>query len=121
MWSHFVLDKCADRPWQFEYNRALPFTIMSLFEYALTRPIQLGRWVVLFWIVAVLYLFIITILNIISVGYDYVQVPSNTYNATQKMWYERLPFAESIVPASLICNPAQLSWNQGKISADLKS
>jgi len=87
---------------------------MGLFEYPVTLPIPLGRWGrVLFWIVAILYVVLITILNVVSVGYEYVQVISPNYNATKKLWYEALPFGSS-APASLICNPTQISWDEGK-------
>jgi len=90
---------------------------MSLFEYPVTRPIRFGRWgQTLLWLITILYIILITLINVVSVGYDYVQVISSTYNATQKLWYERLPLAKSFVASSLICTPAQISWNEGTIS-----
>jgi len=87
---------------------------MSLFEYPVTRPIRFGRWSqVLFWLIAVLYITLITIINVISVGYEYVQVISSTYNTTEPLWYEHLPLAGSFLASSLICTPAQISWNEG--------
>jgi len=56
---------------------------MILLGYALTRPIKLGKWtlagVALF---AVLYLGIITILNVVAVGYENVEITSNSYNSS---------------------------------------
>jgi len=86
---------------------------MSLFEYSVTRPIRLGRWgVVLFGLVALIYIAVITILNVISVGYENVEILSSSYNATQTLWYQHLPYGNR-APPSVTCNPTQLSWNQG--------
>jgi len=84
-----------------------------MFEYSLTRPIQLGRWgIVIFWLVALVYVAVITLLNIISVGYENVEILSSAFNATQTLWYQHLPFGNH-APPSLTCNPSQLSWDEG--------
>jgi hypothetical protein len=73
----------------------------------------LGRWgIVGFFFVAVIYVAVITLINVISVGYENVEVLSSSYNATQALWYQHLPFG-SQGPPSLACNPTQFSWNQG--------
>jgi hypothetical protein len=88
---------------------------MSLFEYPVSRPIQLGLCgKITFWIIAVLYVTFITTINVISLGYEYNPVLSRTYYSTEKLWYEHLPFADSLVSLTLLCNPVQLSPNQGQ-------
>jgi hypothetical protein len=86
---------------------------MSVFRYSVTRPIGVpswGHW--LFWIVATTFVVVITLLNIISVGYEYIQVQSPVYNTTQRLWYEKLPFA-GWSPPTFLCTPAELVLDEG--------
>ena len=86
---------------------------MTLLGYAVTRPIKLGKWavagVVLF---AVLYLGIITLLNVVAVGYENVQVTLNTYNSSLFLWYQNI-LPSGWAPPTTVCNPAIVGVNQG--------
>jgi hypothetical protein len=86
---------------------------MSPFEYPITQPIRLGRWGVwLFWITATAYLVVITLLNVIAVGYESVLISLTGQTSTGKLWYQHLAFA-SWFPAATSCNPAELAFNEG--------
>jgi hypothetical protein len=85
---------------------------MGLFEYPITKPINLGKWgIVAFWIIAICYVVFITLLNIIAVGYEEVLVTLMGTTLAGTLWYENLPLS-SFLPASTSCNPAQLSINE---------
>jgi hypothetical protein len=85
---------------------------MALFEYAITRPIRLG-WlgICLFWTCGICYLVIITLLNVIAVGYDTVVVTAAGQPSSGHLWYENVAFA-SWLPPAMVCNPAQLTQNE---------
>jgi hypothetical protein len=64
---------------------------MRIFEYPVTRPIKLSRWITVCVVVlGILFLAIITLLNIIAVGYDTVQVISDSFNSSDIFWYDHL-------------------------------
>jgi hypothetical protein len=90
---------------------------MSFFGYPVTRPIRLGgRWcLVLFWLIVTFYVVFITLLNVISVGYEpiLVTLPTGSTSAGS-LWYENLAFS-SWLPPAISCNPTQLSLYQGKL------
>jgi len=52
-------------------------------------------------------------LNIVSVGYESVVVALTGAPSMENVWYEHLPFS-SWLPSPTTCNPAQLSFNEGK-------
>jgi hypothetical protein len=88
---------------------------MSFLEYPLTRPLTwLGRWGSwAFWIIGFLFVFLITLLNVITVGYEPVQVVVPSNDVPPKLWYEALPGIGNWLPASLTCSPTELTYNQG--------
>jgi len=86
---------------------------MILFGYALTRPIKLGKWTLTTVVLsAVLYLAIITILNLVAVGYENVQIAANSYNSSLFLWYQHI-LPVGWAPPTTVCNPAILEVNQG--------
>lgn len=69
---------------------------MSLLEYAITRPVAIGRrGTVLIVVLFVLYITGVTLVNVAAVGYEIVSFTSTTYNDTTELWYEKL------IPASI--------------------
>jgi len=88
---------------------------MSFLEYPLTRPLTwLGRWGSWgFWIIGFLFVFLITLLNVMTVGYEPVQIVVPSNDVPPKLWYEALPGIGNWLPASLTCSPTELTYNQG--------
>lgn len=86
---------------------------MILFGYAVTRPIRLGKWALIGVVVfALFYLGVITILNLVAVGYENVQITLNSYNSSLFLWYQHI-IPAGWVPQTTTCNPAVLAVNQG--------
>jgi hypothetical protein len=86
---------------------------MTFFAYTVTKPLtwfgQRSRWI--FWIIAICYAVLITMLNVIVVGYERTQV--QLPNTTPSQWYEYLPIAKWL-PQSRICSPVELISTSGK-------
>jgi len=94
---------------------------MSLFEYPTTEPIGLSKHGVrCFYVFATLYVIFVTLLNIISVGYDSNLFYSSTGPTSGGLlWYEKLPDVASVLgfPAGTSCSSVQLSVNERKTLA----
>ena len=68
---------------------------MAFLEYPVTRPISLGRWsTTLISVVATLFVTIITLVNVIAVGYELVPFSSTSFNDTNHLWYAKFVPAE---------------------------
>ena len=86
---------------------------MVLFGYAVTRPIKLGKWTLVgLLLFALLYLGTITILNLVAVGYENVEVSLNSYNSSLFLWYEHI-LPAGWAPPTTICIPVNLAVNEG--------
>jgi len=78
---------------------------MFLLEYAVSRPIPVKRrWLVLIIILAIVFVVLTTLINIIAVGYELVSFTSTTFNETRTLWYERLIPVTSWLPRSRTCD-----------------
>jgi hypothetical protein len=87
---------------------------MSLLEYHVTRPIILKKWITAFIIVgAILWIIIVTLINIVAVGYELVSVSSTNFNNTARNWYEKVIHPNSIIPSSWDCLYSVIKVNEG--------
>jgi hypothetical protein len=87
---------------------------MPLFEYSVTRPIVISRWLeILICLGGVLWFTIVTVVNIAVVGYDLVPVTSTIFNNSYDLWYERLIPLRSWIPQSWTCNGSIIGFGEG--------
>lgn len=85
---------------------------MFLLNYPITRPIILGcRGLTITSVFAILFITLVTIINIISVGYELVPVISTDYNGTYTLWYEYI-LPKVWIPPSKLCDRALLTLNE---------
>ena len=62
---------------------------MLFLDYPVTRPLRLSRWgAALFYLFAILVIAVVTVINIVAVGYDPVVFTSTEFNATTTFWYD---------------------------------
>jgi hypothetical protein len=80
-------------------------------EYAITRPFSSRYFTPSIFVVGILWLTLITIVNIIAVGYETVPFTSLVYNSTGKLWYER--FNPFWIPPGRSCDPSLIPLNTG--------
>jgi hypothetical protein len=84
---------------------------MALFDYPVTRPIDLSRWkLVVLLSFALLFAILITIFNIAATAYEPVSVPSTYFNNNVTLWYQRL-IPSSWISPTWSCTPATLNLN----------
>ena len=86
---------------------------MSLFEYPITRPIALGRYgmgAVL--VCGLVFTVLITLFNIVAVGYELVTVSLTSFNPQYRLWYEGF-IPKAWTPQSVNCTPATININEG--------
>jgi hypothetical protein len=85
---------------------------MQLFEYPVTRPVVLGRWatvaIIFGWIV---WMVLVTLVNVVAVGYEYVTVSSTNFNSTERNWYEKIVHSNTLV--SWNCSSSVIKLNEG--------
>jgi hypothetical protein len=63
------------------------------FEYSISRPITAPWFAPLIFSVGLIYVIVITFVNVIAVGYDTINYNSLVYNETHSLWYDKLvPF-----------------------------
>jgi hypothetical protein len=95
--------RTAEKPQLQSFERRL--LAMILLEYPLSRPISVKRrWLVLIIAVAICFVLLTTMINIIAVGYELVSFTSTTYNEDHTLWYERLISVTSWLPRSRACD-----------------
>jgi hypothetical protein len=89
--------------------------LMHVFEYPVTRPILLSRCALATTIIlCITFVGIVTLVNIIAVGYELVPiaVTSVNYNSTQPFWYEHI-IPTKWIPQRRTCQPAIIHLNEG--------
>ena len=89
------------------------FQVPSSFrcEYPVTRPFSSRYFTPSIFVVGIIWLVVITIVNIIVVGYETVPFTSMVYNSTAKLWYER--FNPFWIPPGRSCDPALIPLGTG--------
>ena len=87
---------------------------MIFLEYPVTRPIPLTRLVtVLVGIGALIFVVLITLINVLAVGYEPVSVTSNVYDGSDyQLWYEHI-LPPGWGPKGKTCDPAIINLNEG--------
>jgi hypothetical protein len=66
------------------------------FEYSISRPITRPWFAPIFFSVGLIYVIVITFINVVAVGYDTINYNSIVYNETHSLWYDKLvPFRGS--------------------------
>jgi hypothetical protein len=77
---------------------------MALLEYPVTRPIPLCRlWTGVLVLGAIIWVTLITLVNVAAVGYELVPVTSSVFNSSAQLWYERFMPISSWIPKSRTC------------------
>jgi hypothetical protein len=77
---------------------------MALLEYPVTRPITLCRfWKCVLVLGAIIWVTLITLVNVAAVGYELVPVTSSVFNSSAVLWYERFMPISSWIPKSRTC------------------
>ena len=63
------------------------------FEYSISRPITAPWFAPVIFSLGLIYIIVITLLNVVAVGYDTINYSSIVYNETHSLWYDKLvPF-----------------------------
>ena len=84
---------------------------MALFDYAVTRPIELSRWkLVALLIFGLVFTVIITIFNIAATAYEPISLSSTDFNNNVTLWYQRI-IPSSWTSPTWTCTPATLNLN----------
>lgn len=92
-----------------------PEMLPTLLQYSVTRPVSLNLWFnLVITLVSLIYVVLITIINIATVGYQPVSLTSTTFNLSYSLWYERLIPISSWRPQSRICSPSEIIIGEGK-------
>ena len=82
---------------------------MALLEYPVTKPISVSLRTNLALVAfTVLFVGVVTIINIIAVGYEVVPVIAPSYHSTDVLWYEKF-LPRNWLPKTLDCNPATIN------------
>ena len=81
-------------------------------EYSVTRPFTI-RWIVFSaFILGIIWLILITVLNVVAVAYETVPFTSTSFNDTTQLWYER--FVPTFwLPSSRSCSGSVIPLNAG--------
>ena len=77
---------------------------MIFLEYPITQPIRLTRfWKVIVSIGAIVWVVLITLVNVAAVGYELVPLTSISFQTSYELWYERI-IPRSLIPRSRTCD-----------------
>ena len=88
---------------------------MTFFEYPITRPIPLSRGSLTLIIISGLaFVGLVTVINVVAVGYEYVTITSTDYDPTAKLWYEKF-MAKSWTPHTKTCQPTIIKLNERNV------
>ena len=88
---------------------------MTLLEYPVTRSVHLSLSQKLALIAtALLWIAMVTIINVIAVGYELVPVTSTTFKGAISLWYDNL-LPETWRPKSRICRGSVIKQQEGTL------
>jgi hypothetical protein len=62
---------------------------MAIFSYAISRPVTMPWFTQIMLSLGFVYVIIITLINVVSVGYDTVTYSSTDFNGTHGLWYDK--------------------------------
>jgi len=74
-------------------------------QYYLTRDIKIPYFTPILWVLGMIWVVIITLLNVAAVGYDTDAFYSQSFDAPENLWYEKFLLTRSVFPASWNCTP----------------
>jgi hypothetical protein len=94
--------------------RLFPANPDSVFEYPVTRPFTIPYLTPFVLGTGIIYITFITLFAVITVGYEYVAVPSVSYNLTLSTWYDFLP-QTSWTPLPRSCQGSVIKVGEGII------
>ena len=81
-------------------------------DYPITRPISIRHFTVLVMIVGTVFWGLITVLALVTVGYEYAPFLSASYNSTGKIWYDFLP-ETAWTPKAKLCQGSVMKVGEG--------
>ena len=84
----------------------------TLFDYPVTRPIQLRLFAQIVITLGILWSVIVTLISIAAVGYESVTIYSDTYNSTEKLWYEKIFPKSDWIPTSRVCEASTIKFRE---------
>src|SRR3982074_2020319 len=87
----------------------------SYFEYQITRPFTLRYFSPIIIVLGVLWIALITVINIATVGYESVTVESISFNSSTPLWYQRFFPEVSWIPKARNCTGSVIKANEGSI------
>jgi len=85
-------------------------------DYPITRVISIRHFTIFVMIGGSVLWGLITILAVITVGYEYVPFLSASYNSTSKIWYDFLP-ETAWTPKATLCQGSVMKVGEGIQSA----
>jgi hypothetical protein len=86
----------------------------SWFDYPLTRPVTLrSHFNVSILVLGVVYIVLITLINVAAVGYDSVSFISSSCNGTLTLWYDQFLPKTVLLPPSRTCQASAIKANEG--------
>lgn len=105
----------------------MPFWfVSSWFDYPVKRSVSLPPGPLRYFNIAVLtlgviYAVVITLINVVAVGYESITVDSTNFNSSAPLWYEQhfLPKTQ-LLPPSRNCSPSFIKINEGSTSLRLE-
>ena len=93
----------------------------SIFTYPITRSLTYPYFTVIFISFSTIWLVVITIINLIVVGYENASFEGSftSFNTSPELWYQRfVPTTSSGIARSLVCNTSVIPLNTGTSLSD---
>ena len=95
---------------------AVSIPMRSLFEYPVTRPVTVPYFPTVVLLLGTLWITLVTLINLVAVGYEYVSTVSTSFNSTNPLWYDRfVPSSSrpSFALDSRKCDGSLIKLNEG--------
>lgn len=85
----------------------------TLISYPLTRDVTLGVcFNVTILILGIVWVAVITLVNVAAVGYELMPTLSADFNASYTLWYERFTKRTSWIPQTRNCTPSVIKLGE---------
>lgn len=84
---------------------------MAVFNYSISRPITMRWFTPTILILGVIYVVIITFINIATVGYDTIAYTSTDFNVTHNLWFDNVIPSRGSSYNHRKCDAASLALN----------
>ena len=88
---------------------------MAVFTYSISRPITPVWFTPSVLGLGLLYVVIITVINVASVGYNNISYTSTAFNDTHTLWFDKFVPGRGSSYNHRVCSPFPLALNDGKI------